>query len=101
MPILLAACLSLIEIRHAECRVYCSMNGYDGGYYAEQRAACYCVDAIPHERTKVKRIKVPLRRAGSPPVSAGGGVSAETAEPFDIAPYLDLQLGPVYQTNKG
>ena len=85
-----AACLTLLDIKNAECRVYCIHSGYDTGYYSVRTNACGCVESIRYEKTKEKRLILPKRMGGGTtpeavPHSDSGGIPT-----FDIEPYLDL-----------
>lgn len=58
-----ASCLTLQDLRDAECRVGCLSAGYDAGWF--DQGECLCAEKKSYERFKQKRLTLP-RRSSAP-----------------------------------
>lgn len=68
MSLIVAACLTLTDVRNAECRIYCKGRGYDSGAFAHD--LCWCADKHTYERTSEKRLFLPNRKGPHVPLPA-------------------------------
>ena len=53
------SCLTVQDIRNAECATACRREGYDSGYFESNGSYCYYMDAFSYESVTKKLLKLP------------------------------------------
>lgn len=60
--LLLAICLTTVQVNNEVCRLICRNDSYDTGIYIKAKAACLCGVLKPYQELAEKRMKLPAKR---------------------------------------
>ncbi len=61
ITVLSLACITLTDLKNAQCNVACHWAGFDSGFYSNQQ--CNCIEIKDFEvLTGTKRLRLPLKK---------------------------------------